>query len=223
MAINFTVEQGQAGSDSTAYASVEYVDQYHTDNGNELWLSIAMGAIPGLTAEEVKQVCIIKASYYMDKRFGRRWLGVRRSRTQGLLWPRLDAFDIDGFFLSSSNELPPQLLKAAAEYALRAFIYKVLAPDPIRPVPGQDFTGTTYTPADPNTPLGPLRSRSVRVGPVADSKGWLLPSEASKGGSRTVQSFVVNDYDIPEYPEADLWLERLLRPPMNAAILSRGD
>lgn len=223
MPINFTVETGGAVDSSTAYASVEYVDQYHTDNGNELWLNIPAAAIVGLTALEVKQVCIIKASYYMDKRFGRRWLGVRRSRTQGLLWPRLDAFDVDGFFLSSSNELPPQLLKAAAEYALRAYVYKVLAPDPIKPVPAQDFSGATYTAQDTNTPLGPLRTRSVRVGPVADSKGYLLPSEASKGGSRTVQSFVNNDYNIPEYPEADLWLERLLRPPMNAAILSRGD
>jgi hypothetical protein len=223
MAINFVVEQGQAGSDSTSYASIEFIDQYHTDQGNELWLNIPAGAITGLTALQVKQVCANKASSYMDKRFSRRWLGVRRSRTQKLKWPRLDAFDIDGFFLSSTNELPPELLSATAEYALRAYVYKVLAPDPIKPVPAQDFTGTTYTAQDLNTPLGPLRTRSVRVGPVADAKGYLLPSEASKGGSRTVQSFVNNDYNIPEYPEADMYLERLLRPPMNAALLSRGD
>ena len=42
------------------------------------------------------------------------------------------------------------------------------------------------------------------------------------GGARAVQSGLVNDFNIPEYPEADLWIAELLVSSHNLSLV-RGD
>ena len=41
-------------------------------------------------------------------------------------------------------------------------------------------------------------------------------------GATGVKSGLVNDFLIPEYPEADMWLEELLRSSMTLSLV-RGD
>jgi hypothetical protein len=184
-----------------AYVAEAIVDAHHTDRNNTAWFDF--------TSPE-KQAAIIRASDYVDKRFGRRFRGVRRTVDQGLEWPRIDATDEDGYALPDN---PAQLQKAIAEYALRAAICGVLAPDPTLPVPKQSFESGNLERVQ--EPSGEITRRLEKVGPIQEETYYRSPSSAAtsniSAGAREVQTLMVNDYIIPEYPEADLWLEELLR------------
>lgn len=212
---NFTPDDGSGLDTANAYMSKDAADQYHADQGNDYW--------SGLT-DIVKQRAIVRASGYIDKRFGAKFRGTRRRRTQGLLWPRLGAYDNDGFYLDT---IPPGILKACAEYAMRAAFYNVLAPDVPRSTPGQDMTDSPAAESG-DVITGQVRSITKKVGPIETQKMYVTNAEiaerwSNSGSSRAPQSSIVNDVFIPEYPEADLWIEQLLTSPMNGATLSRGD
>ena len=58
----FTVEDGSGVEDANAYVEFAYVDEFHLDRGNTEWTG----------ADSVKQSAIIRASEYIDKRFGQK-------------------------------------------------------------------------------------------------------------------------------------------------------
>lgn len=197
MAFNSTV----GDANQNAYVAESFVDTYHTDRNNTAWFDF--------TSPE-KQSAIIRASEYVDKRFGRRFKGQRRSFDQGMEWPRIDAVDEDGY---SFPDNPTQLQKAVAEYALRAALCGVLAPDPFLPVPKQSLeSGNTDRTQEPS---GEITRKLEKVGPVQEETYYRSPSQAAtsnpSAGARVVQSGLLDDYIIPQYPEADLWIEELLR------------
>ena len=130
----FTPETGSGDEDANAYIDVAFADEHHADRGNTAWTDFT-------TAQ--RESGIIRASDYVDKRFGVRFVGIRKNKRQGLEWPRLDAFDLDNFLYSGVDAVPRNLKKAVAEYALRTLICGVLAPDPNLPVPKQDLTDST--------------------------------------------------------------------------------
>lgn len=212
----FTVESGSGDSGANAYLSVADVDTHHTDRGNSAW--------DDFTTPD-QQTAIVRASDYIDKRFGVRFVGLRKTKRQGLEWPRLDAFDQDGYLLSGPDALPRQLLKACAEYALRAALYQTLAPDAPFPVQKQDLTDSAAVRPDQEETGQITRSRE-KVGPL-EEETWFETTSQTLGknlaaGATGVKSSLVNDFIIPEYPEADLWLEELLRSSMNVR-LARSD
>jgi hypothetical protein len=211
----FTLETGAGVTGANAYISVAYATTHHTDRGNTAWDDFD-------TTEH--QAAIIRASEYIDKRFGLRFVGLRKLKAQGLEWPRLDAFDADGFLLNSEDDVPRQIEKATAEYALRALIYGVLAPDPILPVPKQDLTDSTGT-RDTDVITGEVTRRKDKVGPLEEERWYETRSQATSrnlgAGARSVQHTLLNDFNIPEYPEADMWIEELLR--FGGLRLVRGD
>lgn len=211
----FTVETGTGITGSNAYDSVANIDTFHADQGMTTWNDF--------TTPE-KQQAIVRASFYIDKRFGRRFVGVRALKEQGLEWPRMSAFDQDGFLLSGVDQVPRQILKAVAEYAVRAAVCGILAPDPPLPVPKQDPADMGNRPDQEET--GQLTRHREKVGPLEEDKWFETTSQVIgrnlAAGATGVKSSLVNDFLIPEYPEADLWLEELLRSSMNIS-LARGD
>ncbi|PHR58809.1 MAG: hypothetical protein COA47_10410 [Robiginitomaculum sp.] len=100
----FLVEDGSTVDGANSYSTVADADTYHTDRNNVTWLALSTAA---------KQAALIKASDYIDQRFS--FIGWRRTKEQGLDWPRFDAYDDDDFLLDG---VPPEVLKAVAEYAL---------------------------------------------------------------------------------------------------------
>ena len=212
----FTVESGSGDAGANAYVSVAYVSTHHSDRGNSAWVDF--------TPPE-QQAAIIRASEYIDKRFGRQFRGVRQTKDQGLEWPRLDAFDNDGFLLSGGDDVPRQIEKATAEYAIRAAICGILAPDPPLPVPKQDLTDSTGTRPEQDA-SGQITRKKDKIGPLEEERWYETTTQAlgkNMGIEATgVKSSLVNDFQIPEYPEADLWIEELLRSSMSVT-LSRGD
>lgn len=113
----FTVEDGTGIVGANSYVTLAFVDEYHEDRGQLTWVALAILD---------RQRFLVRASDYIDKRFGRRFRGFRQNKDQGLEWPRLDAFDDDDYVL---DLIPAQLQKATAEYALRAIDNAQLAPD----------------------------------------------------------------------------------------------
>lgn len=205
----FTVEDGSGLSTANAYVSVASVDTHHTDRGNTRWTDFSATD---------KEQAIVRATDYVDKRFGKRFRGVRQLKDQALEWPRLDAFDDDGFLLSGSlDDIPRNLAKAIAEYALRAAICNVLAPDPTLPVPKQDLTIDAGE-RDTAVITGEVTRKKEVVGPLEEDTWYQTASKTAAqnlgAGAKSIQSSLVNDFVIPEYPEADMWIEELLRPSM---------
>lgn len=200
----FVPETGQGLEDANSYTDLAFADSYHLDRGHVAWDRFS---------PLQKQQALVRATDYVDKRFGRRFRGSRRSQRQALEWPRLDAFDDDRFILAEADEIPRALAKAVAEYALRAAMIGELAPDPPLPVPTQDL-GQLNPPSPPSGDIvtGQVSSKAVKVGPIEEKTAYQTASEvAARTRNKVAMGFVVSDFNIPEYPAADLLLEELLR------------
>lgn len=211
------VEDGSGVETANAYVSEAYASTHHDLRGNTKWNDYS---IPQ------KERAIVRACDYIDKRFSRKFRGIRMTMDQGLEWPRLSAFDDSGYPFNGDGRLPKQLQKAAAEYALRAALYMVLAPDPTNTfIAPQQSMVTGETNEDADAVKGILVSKSQKVGPVEQSIRYETSAQALAGktGTRATQSNVVDDTFIPEYPEADLLIEMLLNPASMSARLARGD
>jgi len=197
------------GADATAYIDVAFADQYHENLGNDLWATLT---------EDEKKVNINRATAYVDQRFGLRFKGRKTSKIQALEWPRINAFDEDGFSLAGEDDIPRQLEKAVAEYAIRAYQQKVLAPDPIPNVPSQQFDDNTDRPGQ--SASGIITQQSQKVGPVSTSTSYRDASQIEGGAlSRGPQTNMVSSIYIPEYPMADMWLEELVESEVSTAMV----
>ena len=207
------VEDGSAKTDSNAYWGLSDVDTYHSDRDNSVWADFS---------DAKKSAAIIRATDYIDKRFGKRFRGMRSNKSQALEWPRFNALDNDDFFLSGVDAVPRNLQKAMAEYALRAAQIGVLAPDPIAPVPAQSME-TGAAERDPSVVTGEVSRSRDKVGPIEEERWYETSSRTSTrnlaAGAKAVQSSMVNDFIIPEYPEADLWIEELLVSSMSMGFV----
>lgn len=99
-----TAETGTGIEGADSFATVAEADAYHLAHGNTAWVA-------ALTA--AKESALVRGSAYVDGAFS--WPGLRSSSTQGLSWPRDDAFDADGLELSG---VPARVKNAACEAAL---------------------------------------------------------------------------------------------------------
>lgn len=200
----FVVETGQGLENANAYIDVAFADGYHADRGHVAWTSYTT---------QQKEQAIVRATDYVDKRFGRHFRGSRRSQQQNLEWPRLDAFDDSWLLLAASNEIPRELKRAVAEYALRAALLGELAPDPPLPVPPQDLgVANPASPPSGDIITGQVSSKAVKVGPIEERTAYHTASEvAARTRNKEAMGFTISDFNIPEYPAADLLLEKLLR------------
>jgi hypothetical protein len=145
-------EDGSGKSDAESYLSVADADSYHTTHGDPSDWS-------GATTAE-KEAALRLATQYLDATYDGRWSGVKFSADQALSWPR-DSVEVDGYVLSASD-LPQQLLDATAEAALKQAGGDTLFPDM----------------ADEGT----VKSTTVKVGPITDSKTY-------SGGSRGIKKY----------------------------------
>lgn len=202
MTITITAEDGSGNPAANSYVTELFADAYHAERGNTYWAAVAA---------DLRRACLVKATDYIDKRFGDKFRGYRMQKDQALAWPRLAAFDDDNFTL---DDVPTKLKKATVEYAVRAAIYNVLAPDPIRTTPAQDMSDNVSPNADTtDLTVGPLKSKSVKVGPiekVVTYDGVSQLASSNQRGSRASQSTVLNDIYVPQYPEADMLIEHLI-------------
>lgn len=197
----FVVEDGSGKEDANSYIAEAFADTYHTDRGNAAW---------GTAATPDKETALIRATDYIDKRFGISFKGWRRAKQQALEWPRLDAYDKDGFAYDGIDIVPRALQRACAEYALRALVAAPLAPDPAVTFATKDNSqsGGAVTSATG----GEKTKEKSKVGPVEEEFGYAPASQTlSAPGNITSKGFsqVAGIYIVP-YPAADMLIEELL-------------
>ena len=109
----FIVEDGTGKPDANSYVSLAEADDYFLTRGNTEWT--------GTDAE--KEGALVRATDYLDGRYGLRFIGEKASQRQALAWPRKDA---EPYF---QTEIPPKLRRACCELGLRA-LKGELVPDP---------------------------------------------------------------------------------------------
>lgn len=127
----FTVEDGTLVADANSYTTVDFADSYFTDRQVTGWTG----------ADAVKEAALIRATDYVEQRFGQRFIGYQVDADQALSWPRY-ADDYE------ETEIPVKLQRAVCEYALRA-LTATLAPDPTLSTEGATVVTTSKK-------LGPL-------------------------------------------------------------------
>lgn len=199
----FEVEDGTRKEDATAYLTVQQWKDHHTDRG-------ITTATDGTYTDTEIQAGIVQASQYVDKRFGRRFRGWRSTKRQAMEWPRTDAYDDDDYLLDG---MPQQLLKGTAEYALQALqlgLTRGLAPVPT-PTFGITDTATGTVTAEAS---GQVTKTKEVVGPIEDSKEYKSTAE-----TKPMTSTGNLTQSIPEYPQADLWIEELTRGYSSRVVL----
>lgn len=209
----FVVEDGDGLELANAYVAVAFVDTYHEDRGRTDWAGFSTA---------IKEDSIVRATDYIEWRFGTKFRGTRRGQSQGLEWPRISAFDNDDFLYNNPlDAVPRQLQKATAEYALIAARQGELAPNPPLPTGDETLDGTAST-ATENT-SGIVTAKRERVGPLEEETKYadLTSAGSSQAGGRTAQSFMNSDFYLPEYPRADGWIRELIDNP-NSRRLLRG-
>lgn len=173
-----TVEDGTGLVGADAYISVANADTYFLASANATW---AAATVPA------KEVAIVKATRYMEKRFGTKWKGLIASSEQALGWPRRYVYDERGTELV--DQVPVQIARACAEYAVQALV-NPLIPETVYPI------------ADgAPVPFGRINRKVEKVGPIYEetyySTGAAHVSRVGSGSS------LVDGDKVVQYPEAD--------------------
>jgi len=184
----FTLEDGTGISGANSYAAVDYFRGYHTDRGR----TADAGTYPDATV----QAALIRATDFVEKRFGSRWIGTARISTdQGLSFPRSNVY-VDGIKITG---LPVQLQQGVSEYAWRALQVAELAPDPPVPFSRDDASGSEVEAGG-----ALIRSRERIEGAIDTEYEYASGSEGVSGVER------IAGRPIPVYPAADMLLSPLL-------------
>ena len=108
MAVTFKVEDGSGFTDSNAYCTVAFADDYLSIKSTSF-----LTTWNGLTTEQ-KQNAIMWGSRVLDQRA--RWQGVRSNLDQAMTWPRTGVYDRDGILIAP-DEIPLQIKQATVELA----------------------------------------------------------------------------------------------------------
>jgi len=198
----FTPETGTGVAGANGYITAAEFKAHHDDRGVDYATYLAN--------DTLIQYAIVKATDYVDKRFGRRFRGDKQSSAQGLEWPRYDAWSDEDFLLSG---VPDALKKAIAEYALLAGkLGRDLAPTPPPNFPVMDPATGAIT----QSGSGPIKAKTEKVGPIEDATEYAVGETGLPvaGSGNLTQN-------IPEYPQADLWIEELITP-YSQRTLHRG-
>ena len=200
------VEDGSGLSDAAAYISTSYADTYHAARGRTDWAGLSSDA---------KTQAVVRATDYIEWRFGSRFRGYKRSKTQALQWPRHDAADNNGWNLDGVNAVPPQLKKASAEYALIAARAGELAANPPPPNGTQSpATGTITGTGQASGTISRIR-KSIAGAIDKDVSYATTRSQTTRIGA---SGGLVSPHNIPEYPLADSWLAELIKSSISSDI-----
>lgn len=154
------VEDGTGKTDSESYCSVEDADKYFADRGIEEWEDLDITQ---------KEQALRKATDYIELRFGSRFTGCKNSETQSLSFPRY-----------GKEEVPRNLIRACAEYALRAS-KAALVTDPEKTATGLPVKSKVEKlgPMEERTEYDTLRGVVFNAFPAADTllKSLLSPRQ----------------------------------------------
>ena len=207
------VEDGTLVADANAYITVQFFRDWHSVRG-----ITAASADAGSYTTALIEAAIVKATDYVDKRFGTKFVGSLRDRDQSLMWPRSDAFTNQDDYIQTTT-IPKELKRGVVEYALIA-----LKLGELLPVPAPSFNEVDLDTGETTVSKGGLIQREKqKVGPIEEEtwynqEQWRLVLNGRAPGPVSDMSSLVN---LPEYPVADEWLKPIVKTGMSVR-LSRG-
>lgn len=117
--MTFTVEDGTGVANANSLCSIADADAYFVDRGVSLWSGPASS----------KQQALVRATDYIQTRWGRKLRGSLALADQALCFPRSD--------IDEDDVVPSAVKKACAELALRA-LSASLEPDPVADASGRN-------------------------------------------------------------------------------------
>lgn len=132
----FTVEDGSVVADANALCSVAVANAYFTERGVTAWTG----------ADSVKEIALIKATDYIEQRWGAKLQGAKVDVDQALCFPRTGITNV------ADDEVPRDVQRACAEYALRTLAA------PLQPDPVPDTGGRVVI--EKVTRVGPLETKT---------------------------------------------------------------
>lgn len=188
----FTLEDGTGVAGANALISVAFFRDYHTDRGVT---GVDVSSLPDTSV----QALIIRATDHFVQRFGTMLIGLRATTTQTLPFPR-KYMCLDGEELAD-DEVPLLIEQAIAIYALVAKDVASLMPNPPLPFDTVDSSGETVSGG------GAVVEREEKVGPISERVRLESVRDAL---TRSGFSSVVDAWVIPQYPAADMLVERFL-------------
>ena len=164
--MTFIIEDGTGLSTANAYEAVAFADSYFADRGITAWTG----------SSTVKEQAIVKATDYVDTKFGASFRGIPLVSDQALAFPRADLLDAQG---NAIEGIPEKFKKAVAEYALRALTASLL------PDPTVDESGMR------------LKSKKEVVGPIEESLeysggGAIYTFKPYPAADKLLQEYLVN-------------------------------
>ena len=118
----FVSEDGTGLATANALTDVAFADEYFTDRNITAWIGTTV----------VKQAALIKATDYIETRFGSLFYGDKKSTTQALSHLRAN---------TTTGEFPVAIKRAVCEYAVRS-LTATLLPDPEIHASGQGLERT---------------------------------------------------------------------------------
>lgn len=112
MAVTLMQEDGSGVYGANSYPALATVTAYWDNQPHR-----AEAAAWAAADSETKLGACVEGSAYVDATFGQFFRGQRMGYVQGLLWPRVNAFDESGYPLP---DVPRELIEAVCELAGRA-------------------------------------------------------------------------------------------------------
>ena len=106
--MSLTKEDGTIVTNANAYANAADAIAYQTDRGRQAWLD---------ATTEVQEAALIRATDYIETRFGRRFIGAPVGDVQELAWPRTSARYPRTGNPFPNDEVPEDVLNATILYA----------------------------------------------------------------------------------------------------------
>lgn len=152
--------------------------------------------LQNLTEEQIEAL-LIRATDYIEQRWGRSFVGTPMTSSQALSWPRDYVYDELGELVTG---VPTGVVRATIELAERAQGLDRLLPDPPSPYPVADADGVTADVTD-----GPLVSVRKKVDVIETQKTY---GGAIGGVHRLPTATTLNGVSIQEFPA----VVTLLRP-----------
>ena len=104
MAIQFEVEDGTGITTATSYMTVAELKQYWDNYGYDY----------SALSDSVLMQNLNKCTRVLDSTYNKKYPGYRNTSTQGLEWPRVEAYYIDGWFIGY-GVVPQELKDGLAE------------------------------------------------------------------------------------------------------------
>lgn len=170
-------EDGTIVAGANSYADRTDADAYQTDRGRQAWLD---------ATDEVKDAALVRATDYIESRFGLKFIGTPVGDVQELAWPRTGAAYPATGNAFPTDEVPACVLEGAILYA-----EQVIGPD------GDDLELMTELSIVPDVDSSNVKRKKEKVDVLEEETEFFGGGEAI----RTIQPI----------PDADRAIRKWLR------------